>query len=42
MTLRTGIANTPYISTAYATNYVGIIDDNWYGYTVKTEAEKNN
>jgi hypothetical protein len=40
MTLRTGIANTPYTSIAYATDYIGIINDDWYGYTVKTEAEK--
>lgn len=40
MTLGTGIANTAYISTAYVTDYVGRIDDNWYGYTVKTETEK--
>lgn len=39
MTLRTGIANTPYITTVYATDYIGKIDDNWYGYKY-TEAEK--
>lgn len=39
MTLRTGIVNTPYITTVYATDYIGKIDDNWYGYKY-TETEK--